>query len=200
MNYYGNQYPGYGYNEGVPPMGNYGYGQPQMMPPTGFVPPQGGYGMPTQGFGGFNPNGGNVNDQLIFSTNNNNRWDLSCINETDRFSTKNEKAKLVYPIGLISSDEIRLAYKGKSTYTYYLRPNSGNWINSPRNFPSIVYGDGNNINVFHLYDSGSLGNGNPVNYGAVRPVISLKPEIEYTEGDGSKNNPYVIDTSEVENP
>ena len=55
MNYYGNQYPGYGYNEGVPPMGNYGYGQPQMMPPTGFVPPQGGYGMPTQGFGGFNP-------------------------------------------------------------------------------------------------------------------------------------------------
>ena len=60
MNYYGIQYPGYGYNEGIPPAGNYqqmdyGYGQPPRMPPTGFAPPQGGYGMPVQGFGGFNP-------------------------------------------------------------------------------------------------------------------------------------------------
>ena len=32
----------------------------------------------------------------------------------------------------------------------------------------------------------------------IRPSVSLKPEIEYTEGDGSKNNPYIIDTSEVD--
>ena len=60
MNYYGNENPGYGYNGAIPPMSNYqqmdyGYGQPPMMPQSGFVPPQGRYGVPTQGFGGFNP-------------------------------------------------------------------------------------------------------------------------------------------------
>ena len=54
MNYYGYGQPGYGYNEGIPPINNYqqmnyGYGQPPIMPPSG------GYGMPMQGFGGFNP-------------------------------------------------------------------------------------------------------------------------------------------------
>ena len=28
----------------------------------------------------------------------------------------------------------------------------------------------------------------------VRPVISLKPGIEYSDGDGSRNHPYIIDT------
>ena len=29
----------------------------------------------------------------------------------------------------------------------------------------------------------------------VRPVISLKPEIAYSSGDGSKNNPYIVNTN-----
>ena len=66
---YGYQQPGYGYGGGMPPMGQPpmgggygyqqppmagGYGAPPMMPPGGGYGQQPGYGMPMQGFGGFN--------------------------------------------------------------------------------------------------------------------------------------------------
>ena len=65
---YGYQQPGYGYGQGMPPMGqppmggygyqqpmHGGYGAPPMMPQPGQYHPQPGYGAPMQGFGGFSP-------------------------------------------------------------------------------------------------------------------------------------------------
>ncbi len=134
-------------------------------------------------FAGWNPNGGSIMDSLLFNANNE---DLKCSNETDSFNIFNEKAKLTYSIGLPTGPELKLL-------SNYLR-NTGQkyWLGSPSGFERLARAtntiiSGGGISNDYVYYS--LG---------VRPVISLKPEIEYTDGDGSKNNPYIIDTSETD--
>ncbi len=136
---------------------------------------------------GWNPNGTVTNGLLNFkesqSTN-----ELVCINETDRFSIKNEIAKLTYPIGLPSNPEMVLFNNNniRKTGEYY-------WLLSPSNFGGREVA-GNRREAKGNLDYYS------VNYlYGVRPVISLKPGTEYIDGDGSKNNPYIIDTSNNDN-
>ena len=129
---------------------------------------------------GWNPNGGNKNGTLGFKN-----WytnsDLSCTNITDKFSVGNNKAKLTYPVGLLTAPETYLLNNDnlRKTEKYY-------WLGSPYNF----YND----NAFECviamsgYNSAYLVN---YTYG-VRPVVSLKPGTEYTSGTGSKSDPYVV--------
>ena len=134
---------------------------------------------------GWNPNGGSTTSSLQFKNDTTN-YSLACTNETDRFSVSNNKAKLTYPVGLLSAPEVLLSYKYANYSTYYLKSGNWYWLASPRLF---VYGANNGS----VRSTGDLGNNGVNGAGGVRPVVSLKPGTEYTSGDGSYTNPYVIE-------
>ena len=131
---------------------------------------------------GWNPNGGYVTLKLRYK-NYEVITDLSCTYETDKFSTENENAKLKYKVGLMSPPEMHLLSSNtlrKVSQSY--------WLLSPNSFAdtsSIGYTMLSNGRLGTIYMSNSYG---------VRPAISLIPGIEYSSGDGSMDNPYVIDT------
>ena len=139
----------------------------------------------------WNPNGGSTtsNYSLKFKNYYSSNQSLVCANETDRFSVSNSKAKLKYPIGLLSVPELSLAGYGSSHYF-----NSGQyvWLTSPNTFNFY------NAFVRMVYSNGFTANS--VDYsGGVRPSVSLKPNTEFIDGDGSFTNPFVIGDT-VEEP
>ena len=123
---------------------------------------------------------------------------LVCVNQNDKFTvnSKNGNGKLIYPVGLITLDEVILAgvntyYSNQSDYQdtkNYLYTNSGYWTLSIVAYyssgGSVMGYFGSNGDINTCYVDGSVG---------VRPVISLKPEttIEPT-GSGTTTNPYVV--------
>ena len=126
----------------------------------------------------------------------------NCTNIKDAFSGSNSEAKLTYPIGLMTADE--LVYAGGKVGTslarpyvwYYLNSSGGSitgstywWALSP------VFWDGSGSDVWFVVGSvgpGVLG-GYRVDYSvAVRPAISLKSCTKWANGDGSSSNPYTI--------
>ena len=114
---------------------------------------------------------------------------LKCSNEIDKFSLMNEKAKLDYPVALITADEVMLAGAtvNKPNNKYYLYNNQDYWTMSPTGFFGGVSRTGLVLN-----------NGNLVLYcgvtdhGGTRPVINIKADIQIIRGDGSSLNPFVI--------
>ena len=125
-----------------------------------------------------------------------------CANSKDAFSGSNTEAKLTYPIGLMTADEINiaggLAFNNAPAY-YYLNSAGGSvtgstywWSLSP------VYWNGSNSGVWYVRGSvypGRLGIYN-VNYGhGVRPAISLKTCALWTSGNGAPETPYEISTT-----
>ena len=143
---------------------------------------------------GWNPNGGRLTGiytYLYFGASQRTTLDLSCSNITDRFSTQNTKAKLTYPVGLLTMDEALL---GRTTAkylsdSYYLKSGSYYWLSSPY---YVNYGDA--VECF-VHSAGDL-NSSLVNtpFG-VRPALSLVSGTVYSEGDGSKDSPYIIETN-----
>ena len=139
-------------------------------------------------YAGWNPNGGNINDLSLYF-HNNNAMDLSCTNDTDRFSTLNNKAKLTYPIGLANLPEfvyINNLIPLTTGQTYWLMT------------PGGLYFPNGSLGMFAIYSSGRPHTMITENEYGVRPVISLKPGTEYASGDGSKNNPYIVSTSKAQ--
>lgn len=129
---------------------------------------------------GWNPNGGSVSSSLQFKEYNVTS-DLSCANITDQFSTQNEKAKLTYPVGLMTSPEMNLLGNDdlRETGKWY-------WLASPSYFyNSDAYGH-------DVGSSGDLGYGSVGYVYGVRPAVSLKPGTEYSSGNGSMESPYVV--------
>ena len=107
--------------------------------------------------------------------------DLSCTNITDKFSTTNSSASLTYKVGLLSSPEMNILNNRNARKTGRVY-----WLDSPYNFYSSLT-DNKYVDSYggisHIY----------VSYSAdVRPAISLKPGTEYTSGDGSMANTYVV--------
>ena len=130
---------------------------------------------------GWNPDGGSVTSYLQFKEYNVTS-DLSCTNATDKFSTKNASAQLTYKVGLMSSPEANILNNSnvRKTGQYY-------WLASPSYFNHYYpYCRVVNTTGFMLYYSVYY------DYG-VRPAISLIPEIEYSDGDGSMANPYKVE-------
>ena len=124
--------------------------------------------------GGWDPNGGTISGRLLFGKSEG----LSCKNETDRFSTLNEKAKLKYPVGLMHTSELAILSNAKirDAGQYY-------WTGSPSYFSDSAYSlRGSYLNEYKVYGGFS-----------VRPSISLKPDTGYSSGDGSMDYPYVVD-------
>ena len=125
----------------------------------------------------FNPHGGNIMNSFNFSS-----WglsypsvDLICENVTDKFSVSNNKAKLKYPIGHITNNELSI-------------------LNVYKKFSF-----GLSMSPYAFSISGSLNCGTSIggitSNCSVTPVISLNPYAFYTSGDGSATNPYIIDTN-----
>ena len=102
-------------------------------------------------------------------------------------SINNPKARLKYPIGLLTSQEV-LLFEDYSILQEGNDPwSTSYWLINPANFyNSRTY-------VRSVNPSGYPGIGFVANTYGVRPVVSLKPGTRYNVGDGSKNNPYVID-------
>ena len=126
----------------------------------------------------------------------------NCTNNKDAFSGSNSEAKLTYPIGLMTADEI--AYAGgkadtslTSPYAWYYLNSAGGSITGSTIWWSLSpsYWLGSFSGVWGVYGSSLPGylNGNSVagTY-AVRPAISLKSCIKYSTGNGTANNPYTI--------
>ncbi len=139
---------------------------------------------------GWNPNGGSTSTYLSYLhfKNHNINYSLACTNETDRFSVSNSKAKLTYPVGLLSAPEVYLAYRGVSSSTYYLKTGNYYWLASPGDF--IINGaSGRGVDT-----SGSMNYSPSVgNAVGARPTVSLKPGTVYASGDGSYTNPFVVE-------
>jgi hypothetical protein len=134
--------------------------------------------------GGWDDNGGMTNANLYFtgvqSTSN-----LSCVNTEDQFSVFNSNAKLTYKVGLISIREM-LLFNSSNIF----KTGQNYWLNTPYSFES------SSISDRYVYSTGYLYNNSIVsNLYGVRPTVSLIPGIKYTEGDGSKEHPYVIKTN-----
>ncbi len=134
-------------------------------------------------FGSWYPSN-NSNADLIFTGSGVNPATLKCQNITDQFSLSNSKAKLTYPIGLITFSEVRLM----NTYKAINNGTSTFWTMTPINYVRDNVG-GTGVALAGIYFSGNGTFFPSVNAG-VRPVITLKNNIVFNIGDGSKENPY----------
>ena len=123
---------------------------------------------------------------------------FECLNEDDLYtigsSNKGNRA-LIYPIGLITADEIAFAggVYNLTNKDYYLYTGSYYWTMSPFKFISTF----SQASVFVLTSSSAIIDGwffdTTVNntYG-VRPVINLKADVTISSGNGTSSTPFVI--------
>ena len=149
---------------------------------------------------GWNPNGGDLTKYLYYETMNRyrNNWysasnvpSVVCPNETDRFSVSSSLAHLNYPVALITVDEVIMAgAAGNSTgtnSTYYLYTGNVYWTFSPHNYTRGT------TTVFTVTSGGQLDFSDVYASNGIRPVVSLKPGIEFVSGgNGTPTNPYVV--------
>ena len=126
----------------------------------------------------------------------------NCINMSDAFSVNNTSAKLDYPVGLMSIDE--LSYAGGQAFTtldapyawYYTNANGESSYGSVAFWalsPGFWGGSGSGVwGVLGSDGPGDLGSFGVDFAGAVRPSVSLSSCNLISRGDGSANNPYVV--------
>ena len=132
----------------------------------------------------------------------------NCTNMSDAFSVNNTSAKLDYPVGLMTIDE--LSYAGGQWLTRLTAPYAWYYTNA---YGGSITGDEGpwSLSPSYLYtvwgwegspDPGYLSNGDneEVNnhrvdkFNAVRPSVSLSSCNLISRGDGSPENPYEIYT------
>ena len=126
----------------------------------------------------------------------------NCTNMSDAFSVNNTSAKLDYPVGLMSIDELSYAGGEYNTdltapYAWYYTNVNGESITGSAPSWALSPGcwDGSYSNVWSVYGSVSPGylDYNYVDFSfAVRPQVSLSSCNLISRGDGSANNPYVV--------
>lgn len=128
---------------------------------------------------GWNPNGGNVKDYMLFGGDN----DLVCENITDQFSINNSKAKLNYPVGLLQTNEVKLINNSSLMKTGYMYKSI-----TPNSFHHT-----NQILVEKIRENGTTAPFNAYAITGVRPVISLKSDKKISRGTGSEIEPWIIE-------
>ena len=125
----------------------------------------------------------------------------NCTNMSDAFSVNNTSAKLDYPVGLMSIDE--LSYAGgeaetKSYAWYYTNANGKNITGSADSWSLSPEGwGGSYLNVSYVGGSdfpGGLGDSYAAQKNTVRPSVSLLSCNLISRGNGSPENPYVVYT------
>ena len=136
--------------------------------------------------GGWNPNGGTTDSNYSLQFNEYNvTSDLSCPNVLDQFSVSNTSAQLTYKVGLITSSEMNLLNQNNARVSA-----SAYWLGSPYGYINDRAG-GRNVSTTGYGSGGNVVPG----LGGVRPSVSLTPGTEYSSGDGSMANPYVVRTN-----
>lgn len=134
---------------------------------------------------GWNPNGGKVSGDLDFwsYTNGSN---LTCPDKIDRFTVNEENGNgaLTYPVGLVTRPEQGLAYSSSNSP---LSSGGYNWTLSPNYFNYY------NARGYYVSSHGNYSTRYVDNANGVRPAVSLRAGIEYSEGDGTVDTPYIID-------
>ena len=126
----------------------------------------------------------------------------NCTNMSDAFSVNNTSAKLDYPVGLMTIDE--LSYAGGQAWTKLTAPYAWYYTNAngESSYGSVEFctlpsngWDGTVSYVWFVRGSDSPGrlNGGFVDSSfLVRPSVSLSSCNLISRGDGSANNPYVV--------
>ena len=127
-----------------------------------------------------------------------NTLNMDCVNQTDQMSVSNNSAKIKYPVGLLTYGEALLGktvpnnMNGNGPDDYYLNIGYNYWLMTPYTTSSSSSGFHNMVT--------SQGE---VNYNwqsttstivAIRPAISLNQATVYDYGDGTKDNPFFINT------
>ncbi len=140
---------------------------------------------------GWNPDGGDTAKTRTIEFKNSNpfRKDLSCKNIVDQFSLSNNKAKLKYPVALMSEEEnynLSPSDTLESPTLALVRTNFDWWTMSPYYY-----------HYMGLYMNGVNDNGTSsvtVTYAVdgVRPEISLKQSAVILTGTGSEESPWII--------
>ena len=106
----------------------------------------------------------------------------------------NGKGVVNASVGLLSYDEVVYAggYRGQTNSNYYLHNSSIVWYTiSQAGFSS----SSSYAYVWRVGGAGNIGCRN-VNYsisGAVRPVLNLTTNTQISDGDGTKDNPFVVE-------
>ena len=152
------------------------------------------------GYGNYSSSGSTFYYSARVRVNTNYAPTYDCTTAEDAFSGSNESAKLTYPIGLMTADEVSYAggkfYSENTSTWYFLNSTEGSsagntawWLMSPdiwynsNSYAFFIYGQSNN----GQFNTGSVGN-----TFAIRPVISLKGNLIWKSGDGSSANPYEV--------
>ncbi|MCI8460574.1 MAG: VWA domain-containing protein [Bacilli bacterium] len=137
--------------------------------------------------GGWNPNGGSILDGLSFYSAANSR-NLICLKKSDKFTVdeKNGNGKLKYPTSLITRQEINLSYRDLEVSP--LAFGDSYWTLTPYAFSD------NLASGFYVLEDGFSSVIMRVNmFTMIKPAISLRAGIQFTEGDGSSEHPYLIE-------
>lgn len=141
----------------------------------------------TKTINGWEPNSSSMSGLPVIQFKNYDKTNSSlvCTNKNDRFtvSSVNGNGALTYPVGLMTYPEVKLTNYDPDAFI-----NSGVsvWLASPSDFSS------EDSRIYHINLDNFSNTYSPENSFGVRPVISLKPNTEFTEGNGSFTSPYVI--------
>lgn len=120
---------------------------------------------------------------------------LKCENITDSFSNSNDIAYLQYYVGLLTNEEAYLmgqAFRNKGDLYYTMSPK---YLYAGLAENKVVDADGyiNTEQDINMPD-GMIYDNFYVNYPAgVRPVIALNKDVDIIGGDGSQEDPYIVD-------
>ncbi len=124
----------------------------------------------------------------------------NCTNVKDAFSAKNSSAKLDYPIGLMTADEVAFAggvlnvtsgntyFTRNSNKTYSVGEVNSWWLMSPNMHSGVPMMFGISWNNGPILSDGFMSSDSLY----VRPVISLAGDIAWKSGDGTAENPYQV--------
>ena len=147
---------------------------------------------------GWNPDGGSTRTYLSFAPEGRTTNPIvTCPRNIDKFTVLSAigNGALDYPVGLLTEDEIRMAGASSSSnkYNYLYNGSRGSssggttwWSGSPH-YSSNAY-----ANEWRVDSTGYLSYNYVDTPLGVRPVVSLKHGIKFSDGDGSSNSPYIV--------
>ena len=138
----------------------------------------------------------------------------NCKTQQDAFAVNNSKAKLAYPIGLMTADEIVYAggTYGKTTsnawfyrnnksvssdYSHSITGINNWWTMSPDSWASDGTASASMVIAYPLRGLLAHTKSNNTSLMVDRPVISLSGSLKVASGNGSSSDPYVLSLQTV---